>query len=157
MHRALTFMIGGLVATTLVACESAGKKEADFCSVVARTATAQEGIVALLNNPDGSIPAPDDVKTQLTNFRSALGEMASAAPKEIADDMVFVVNGFTAFDLGLQKVGYDYNRLLTDEAAAEQAQIDMAAMDAPETQDAMAAVDEYSLTNCGIALKTSGE
>ena len=41
-------------------------------------------------------------------------------------------------------------------AFQEMAQADMAAMDAPETQDAMAAVDEYSLTNCGIALKTSG-
>ena len=69
--------------------------------------------------------------------------------------MLLVVNGFTAFDLGLQKVDYDYNRLFTDPEAAAAAEIDMALMDAPATQAAMQAVDAYSLTECGIALKTS--
>lgn len=155
MKLPLTFTAGIAIAATLVACSSAEKKEADFCSIVARTATAQAGIAELLNS--GRVPDPEDVKTQLTAFRNALSEMASAAPPEIADDMVFVVNGFTAFDLGLQKIGYDYDRLFTDPAAAEAAQADMATMDAPETQAAMAAVDAYSLTNCGIELKTSSE
>lgn len=157
MKRIVTLAIGVSVASaTLVSCgDSAEKKAADFCTVVAQTATAQQGLVALLNSGDGSIPDPDDVKTQLTNFRDSLSEMSAAAPEELKADMLLVVNGFTAFDLGLRQVDYDYNRLLTDDAAAEQAQADMAAMDAPETQDAMLAVDEYSLTNCGISLKTS--
>ncbi|CAN5533946.1 hypothetical protein BH10ACT2_BH10ACT2_14190 [soil metagenome] len=156
MNRSVTFLIGiSLASATLGACASAKKVEADFCSVVARTATAQQEIVGLLNPGDGATPLPDDVKSALTTFRGALSEMASGAPAEIADDMVFVVNAFTAFDLGLQKVDYDYDRLRTDPAAAEAAQADMAAMDDPATQDAMAAVDAYSLTKCGIVLKTS--
>ena len=71
--------------------------------------------------------------------------------------MILVVNGFTAFDLGLQQVDYDYNRLFSDDEAAARAEADMAAMDSPETQDAMAAVDEFALAECDIALNTSGE
>lgn len=157
MKRFTTILIGSsLCAATLVACgDSEEKKAADFCTLVAQTATVQQGLVALLNSGDGSIPDPNEVKTQLTSFRSSLSQMSAAAPEVLAADMILVVNGFTAFDLGLQKVDYDYNRLLTDDAAAAQAQADMAAMDALETQDAMTAVDDYSLTNCGIALKTS--
>ena len=155
MHRAITLSVGVLMtAATLVACgDSEEKKAADFCTVVAQTATAQQGLVTVLNS--GDIPAPADVKSQLTAFRDSLSRMAATAPAELADDMILVVNGFTAFDLGLQKVAYDYNRLLTDDAAAAQAQADMAAMDAPETQDAMLAVDDYSLTKCGILLQIS--
>ena len=155
MHRAITLSVGVLMtAATLVACgDSEEKKAADFCTVVAQTATAQKGLVTVLNS--GDIPAPADVRSQLTAFRDSLSRMATTAPAELADAMILVVNGFTAFDLGLQKVDYDYNRLLTDDAAAAQAQADMAAMDAPETQDAMLAVDDYSLANCGIALQTS--
>ena len=155
MHRAITLSVGVLMtAATLVACgDSEEKKAADFCTVVAQTATAQQELVTLLNS--GDIPAPADVKSQLTAFRDSLSRMATTAPAELADAMILVVNGFTAFDLGLQKVDYDYNRLLTDDAAAAQAQADMAAMDAPETQDAMLAVDDYSLANCGISLQTS--
>ena len=155
MHRAINLSIGmSMAVTTLVACgDSEEKKAADFCTVVAQTATAQQGLVALLNS--GDIPAPDDVKSQLTAFRGLLSQMAATAPEVLVDDMILVVNGFTAFDLGLQKVDYDYNRLLTEDAAAEQAQADMAAMDAPETQDAMLAVDDYSLTKCGILLQIS--
>ena len=155
MHRAITLSVGVLMtAATLVACgDSEEKKAADFCTVVAQTATAQQGLVTVLNS--GDIPAPADVKSQLTAFRDSLSRMAATAPAELVDAMILVVNGFTAFDLGLQKVDYDYNRLLTDDAAAAQAQADMAAMDAPETQDAMLAVDDYSLANCGIALQTS--
>lgn len=157
MKRIFTLVVGlSLASATLIACgDSEEKKAADFCSLVAQTATVQQGLVALLNSGTGDIPNPDDVKTQLTNFRNSLSEMSAAAPQELKDDMLLVVNGFTAFDLGLQKVDYDYNLLLTDDAAAEEAQADMAAMDAPETQDAMLAVDDYSLANCGIALKTS--
>lgn len=157
MKRFTTLLLcSSLCAATLVACgESEEKKAADFCSLVAQTATAQQGLVALLNSGDGSIPDPGAVKTQLTSFRNSLSKMSAAAPDVLTADMILVVNGFTAFDLGLQKVDYDYNRLLTDDAAAAQAQADMAAMDAPQTQDAMTAVDDYSLTNCGIALKTS--
>jgi len=156
MNRQWILVVGiSLASTTLVACDSGKKTEADFCSIVARTATAQQDVVALLNSGDGAIPVPDEVKSVLTSFRGALSEMAAAAPAEIADDMVFVVNGFTAFDLALQKVDYDYNRLFTDEEAAAAAEADMAAMDSPETQAAMAAVDAYSLTSCGIELKTS--
>ncbi len=157
MKRLTTLFIGiSLCAATMVACgDSAEKKAADFCSLVTQTATAQQGLVALLNPGDGSIPDPDAVKSQLTSFRNALSQMSAAAPEALKADLILVVNGFTAFDLGLQKVDYDYNRLLTDDDAAAQAQADMAAMDAPATQDAMAAVDDYSLTNCGVALKTS--
>ncbi|MCE9621537.1 MAG: hypothetical protein K8R99_04225 [Actinomycetia bacterium] len=157
MNRALTFLVGMSIASaTLVACgDSAEKKAADFCTVVEQTATAQQAIVALLNS--GEAPPPAEVKTSLDTFRRRLSEMSAAAPEVLADDMILVVNGFTAFDLGLQKVEYDYLRLLSDDAAAEQAQADMAAMDAPETQDAMAAVDDYALANCGIALDTSGD
>lgn len=154
MQRNLTIAVGILLLSgSLLACSDEEKKAADFCSVVAQTATAQQAIVTLLNS--GETPPPAEVKSSLDTFRARLSEMASAAPEELADEMILVVNGFTAFDLGLQKVDYDYMRLLTDEEAATRAQVDMAAMDAPETQDAMAAVDEYSLTNCGIALKTS--
>ena len=155
MHRTITLSIGVLMAAaTLVACgDSAEKKAADYCTLVVQTATAQQALVTLLNS--GDIPAPADVKNQLTTFRGFLSQMAAKAPAELADDLILVVNGFTAFDLGLQKVDYDYNRLLTDDAAAAQAQADMAAMDAPETQDAMLAVDDYSQTKCGVALKTS--
>lgn len=157
MKRFTRLLLGSsLCAATLVACgDSEAKKAADFCSLVTQAATAQQGLVALLNSGDGSIPDPDAVKIQLTSFRNSLSQMSAAAPAALADDLILVVNGFTAFDLGLQKVDYDYNRLLTDDAAAAQAQADMAAMDAPATQDAMAAVDDYALTNCGIALKTS--
>jgi len=157
MHRVITLSIGGFIAAaTLVACgDSEEKKAADFCTVVAQTATAQQGLVTLLNS--GDIPAPDDVKSQLNAFRGLLSEMAASAPEVLAQDMILVVNGFTAFDLGLQQVDYDYSRLLTDEAAAAQAQADMAALDALETQDAMAALDDYSLANCGFALDLSGD
>jgi len=155
MKRSITLALGiSLAATPLVACESKGKNEAEFCSVVAKVATAQQAVVTVLNS--GDVPIPAEVKTALTEFRSALDEMADAAPEAIADDMLFVVNGFTAFDLGLRKVDYDYDRLFTDPAAAEAAEADMAAMDTPETQAAMDVVDEFSLTECGIALDTSG-
>ena len=155
MHRAITLTVGVLLAAaTLVACgDSEEKKAADYCTLVAQTATAQQGLVALLNS--GDVPVPAEVKSQLTAFRDSLSQMAATAPPELADDLILVVNGFTAFDLGLQKVDYDYMRLLTDDAAAAQAQEDMAAMDAPETQDAMLAVDDYSITKCGISLQTS--
>lgn len=141
-------------ATPLAACESTAKTEAEFCSEVAKVATAQQAIVALLNS--GEVPVPAQVKAALDDFRAALGNMADIAPEAIADDMVFVVNGFTAFDLGLQKVGYDYDRLFSDPEAAEAAQADMATMDSPETQAAMDTVDDFSLAECGIALDTSG-
>lgn len=154
MNRPLTVMIGGLLATsTLVACSSADKKAADFCSTVSKTADALEPLVALLNS--GGFPDPGEVKEALTNFRNRLTEMSNAAPQPISDDMIRVVNGFTAFDLGLQKIDYDYGLLFSDPDAAAQAEADMALMDAPETQDAMAAVDEFTTTECGIALKTS--
>lgn len=156
MKRIVTLAIGcSIAAASLVACESNQKKTADFCSVVARVDTALDPLVAQLNS--GGFPVPDDLKEALTNFRSQLSEMSSAAPKEIADDMILVVNGFTAFDLGLQKVDYDYERLFSDADAAAEAEADMALMDAPETQDAMTVVDEYALTECGISLNTSGE
>jgi hypothetical protein len=154
MNRFVKLAIGCSIASaSLAACESNEKKAADFCSVVAKTAAAQEPLVALLNS--GGFPDPADVKAALTNFRSQLSDMAGAAPDAIADDMILVVNGFTAFDLGLQKINYDYGLLFSDPEAAAQAEADMATMDAPETQEAMAAVDEFSLTECGIALKTS--
>lgn len=155
MNRLIAVALGvSFAALPLVACESKGKTEAEFCSVVKRVETAQVGVVSVLNS--GQVPVPAEVKTVLTVFRNALSEMAAIAPEAIADDMVFVVNGFTAFDLGLQKVDYDYDRLFTDPEAAEAAQADMAAMDSPETQAAMDAVDEFSLAECGIALDTSG-
>lgn len=155
MNRFVTLAIGCSIATgSLVACESNEKKAADFCSVVAKVEAAQEPLVELLNS--GGFPNPDDVKAALADFRNQLSLMASAAPDAIADDMILVVNGFTAFDLGLQKIDYDYGLLFSDPEAAEQAQADMAAMDDPLTQDAMAAVDEFTLTECGIELKTSG-
>jgi hypothetical protein len=139
----------------LVACESNEKKAADFCSVVARVETALAPLVLQLNS--GDFPVPDELKATLTNFRNQLSEMSSVAPAAIADDMILVVNGFTAFDLGLQQVDYDYNLLFSDDEAAAQAEADMAAMDAPETQDAMTAVDEFAFAECGISLNTSGE
>ena len=145
-------------SATLIACgDSEEKKAAEFCTLVAQTATVQQGLVALLHSGDGSIPDPDDVKTQLTNFRNSLSEMSATAPPELKDDMLLVVNGFTAFDLGLQKVDYDYNRLLTDEAAAAEAKADMAALEAPETQDAITALGDYTFTNCGARLDLSGD
>lgn len=156
MSRFVTLAIGCLIATSsLVACESNNKKAADFCSVVAKVDAALDPLVLQLNS--GDFPVPDDLKAALTNFRTQLSEMSSIAPDAIADDMILVVNGFTAFDLGLQKVNYDYNLLFTDDEAAAQAEADMAAMDSPETQDAMTAVDEFTLTKCDIALNTSGE
>lgn len=155
MNRLITVALGvSFAAVPLVACESKGKTEAEFCSVVKKVETAQVAVVTVLNS--GQVPVPAEVKTALTEFRNALSEMADVAPEAIADDMLFVVNGFTAFDLGLQKVDYDYDRLFTDPAAAEAAQADMAAMDSPETQAAMDVVDEFSLAECGIALDTSG-
>ena len=120
---------------------------------MAKTATAQQALTSLLNS--ANIPAAADVKTALDTFRGLLSQMADAAPKEQSADMLLVVNGFTAFDLGLQKVDYDYNRLFTDPEAAAAAQVDMAAMDAPDTQTAMEAVDAYALTKCGVTLHTS--
>ena len=157
MNRAITLAVSLSIATAaMVACgDSEEEKAADFFSVVASTATAQQTIVALLNS--GEAPPPDEVKSSLATFRARLSELSSAAPEELAAAMILVVNGFTAFDLGLQKVDYDYMRLLTDPAAAELAQADMAALDAPATQDALAAVDDYSLANCGIALDLSGD
>jgi hypothetical protein len=155
MKRSRALAVGvTFVATLVAACESKGKNEAEFCSVVAKVASEQQQIVTILNS--GEVPIPAEVKTALTNFRDALDEMADGSPEAIADDMVLVVNGFTAFDLGLQKVDYDYGRLFSDPEAAEAAQADMAAMDSPETQAAMDVVDEFSLAECGIALDTSG-
>jgi hypothetical protein len=152
MHRSIVLAIA---AATLIACQSKGTADADFCPTVAKTAKAQQTLAALLNS--GEIPVPAEVETALDNFRELLGKMADAAPKELATNMLLVVNGFTAFDLGLQKVDYDYNRLFTDPEAAAAAEADMAAMDAPETQAAMDAVDEFAFTKCGVALDTSGE
>ena len=156
MNRFITLAIGCSIASAwLVACESNEKKDADFCSVVAKVAKELDPLVVQLNS--GDFPDPDYLKTALTNFRNQLSQMASAAPEAIADDMILVVNGFTAFDLGLQKVDYDYQRLFSDPEAAAEAEADMAAMDDPKTQDAMAAVDEFTLAECGIALNTSGD
>ena len=103
MNRLTAVAFGvSFAALPLVACESKGKTEAEFCSVVKKVETAQIAVVSVLNS--GQVPVPAEVKTALTVFRNALSEMADAAPGAIADDMVFVVNGFTAFDLGLQKV-----------------------------------------------------
>ena len=140
-----------IAAATLVACASKGTSHADFCPTVEKTATAQVALSGLLNS---AAPDPTEVKTALDTFRGRLNEMSDAAPKEISANMLLVVNGFTAFDLGLQKIDYDYNRLFTDADAAAAAQVDMALMDAPDTQTAMAAVDSYALTKCGVALHT---
>ena len=74
----ITLAIGAFIAAaTLVACgDSEEKKAADYCTLVVQTATAQQGLVALLNS--GDIPAPDDVKSQLTAFRGLLSQMACA-------------------------------------------------------------------------------
>ena len=153
MNRLITLAVGAsLAAATLVACESKGTSTADFCPTVEKTAAAQVALAGLLNS---QAPVPDEVHAALDSFRGLLSQMATAAPDELDANMLLVVNGFTAFDLGLQKVDYDYNRLFTDPEAAAAAEIDMALMDAPATQAAMQAVDAYSLTECGIALKTS--
>lgn len=154
MNRFITFVVGtSIAATSLVACESKGTSTADFCPTVAKTATAQQALTALLGG--GGSPDPTEVKKTLDTFRDLLSQMADAAPKEQSADMLLVVNGFTAFDLGLQKIDYDYNRLFTDPQAAAAAQVDMAAMDEPDTQAAMEAVDAYTLTKCNVILKTS--
>jgi hypothetical protein len=154
MKRSRSLALATLVSTLLGACTSKAKTEADFCSVVANVEAEQQVIVEILNS--GEIPDPAAVKAALDDFRSALGEMADIAPDTIADDMVFIVNGFTAFDLGLRKVDYDFDRLFTDPQAAAAAEADMAALDSPETQAAMDVVEEFSLAECDIALDTSG-
>lgn len=154
MNRLISLAMGAsIVAASLVACESKETSTADFCPTVEKVATAQVTLVGLLNSAD--IPVAADVKAALDTFRGLLSQMATAAPKELDADMLLVVNGFTAFDLGLQKVDYDYNRLFTDPEAAAAAETDMALMDAPETQAAMEAVDAFALSKCGVVLKTS--
>lgn len=148
-------VVAALSAAVLVACESKGTKGADFCPSVDKTKASLDVVVGLLNS--GEMPAPDALKPALDAYRADLAAMASASPAEIADDMLLVVNSFTAFDLGMQKVGYDYGVLFSDDEAAEAAQADMALMDAPETQTAMDTVAEYTLTKCGVRLDTSGE
>lgn len=154
MQRLFAVAVGlCLISVTSSGCASSKKTAADFCSVVARTATAQDDVSELLNS--GTAPTPDDLRAALDAFRSVLAEMSSAAPDAIADDMVFVVNGFTAFDLGMRQVDYDLDKLISDSEAAAAAAADLAALDAPETQAALDAVDQYVQAECGIQLSTN--
>jgi|CXWL01.1.fsa_nt_gi catalase (peroxidase I) len=157
MNGPLKLLFGtAMIASTFAACSDSDKKSAaDFCTVAKSLVTTQETLDAMFEGSE--VPSAAEVEASFGTLISLVNQLADAAPGEISDDMVVVVRGFTALDSAMKSAGYDLDVLFTDPAIAAAAAADLAVFSTPETEAAMDTVDQYSLTECGFALDTSGD
>ncbi len=133
-----------IVMLGLVFAACGGSDAAAFCDTV-------EGLNSLDATEDIDLSADDPgeaMQTAFNEMEEAFSDLQESAPEEIEADLALLSDGISTLSDALEEAGGDLFALAADPEMVEK----LEALDGPEFDQAVANIEEYASSECGVEL-----